>query len=73
MVYKIAARLRIGRQGYWILMEIAFPEFFEALGQGDNPNRLNTTLMEQFDGFVEVKFNGLEVRAYEWTLISRAF
>ena len=54
-------------------MEIAFPEFFEALGQGDNPNRLNTTLMEQFDGFVEVKFNGLEVRAYEWTLISRAF
>ena len=28
-------------------MEIAFPELFEALGQGDNPNRLNTTLMEK--------------------------
>ena len=47
MVYKIAAGLRIGRQGYWRLMEIAFPELFEALGQGDNPNRLNTTLMEK--------------------------
>ena len=47
MVYKIAAGLRIGRQGYWRLMEIAFPELFEALGQGDNPNRLNATLMEK--------------------------
>lgn len=47
MVYKIAADLRIGRQGYWRLTEIAFSELFEALGQGDNPNRLNITLMEK--------------------------
>lgn len=47
MVYKIAAGLRIGRQGYWRLMEIAFPELFEALGQGDNPNCLNITLTEK--------------------------
>ena len=47
MVYKIAADLRIGRQGYWRLMEIAFSELFVALGQGDNPNRLNITLMEK--------------------------
>ena len=47
MVYKIAAGLRIGRQGYWSLMEIAFPELFEALGQGDNPNRLNITLIDK--------------------------
>ena len=47
MVYKIAAGLRIGRQGYWRLMEISFPELFEALGQGDNPNCLNITLTEK--------------------------
>ena len=47
MVYKIAAGLRLGRQGYLALMEIAFPELFDALGQGENPTILNIMLMEK--------------------------
>ena len=47
MVYKIAAGLGIGKRGYMALMEIAFPELFEALGQGENPTILNITLTEK--------------------------
>ncbi len=31
MVYKIALGLNLGKKGYLELMEIAFPELFEAL------------------------------------------
>jgi hypothetical protein len=34
MVYKIALGLNLGKKGYPELMEIAFPELFEALGCG---------------------------------------
>ena len=34
MVYKIALGLKLGKNGYLELMEIAFPELFEALGCG---------------------------------------
>lgn len=34
MVYKIALGLNLGKKGYLELMEIAFPELFEALGCG---------------------------------------
>ena len=34
MVYKIALGLKLGKKGYLELMEIAFPELFEALGCG---------------------------------------
>jgi len=34
MVYKVALGLNLGKQGYLALMEIAFPEMFEALGCG---------------------------------------
>ena len=34
MVYKIALGLNLGKNGYLELMEIAFPELFEALGCG---------------------------------------
>ena len=47
MVYKIAAGLQIGKKGYLELMEIAFPEMFEALDIGETPTCLNTTLMEK--------------------------
>lgn len=47
MVYRIAAGLGIGKPGYTALMEIAFPELFEALEQGVNPNCLNITLTDK--------------------------
>ena len=47
MVYRIAAALRIGRSGYHDLMDIAFPEMFEALDRGDPPSCLNITLTEK--------------------------
>ena len=47
MVYRIAAALRIGRQGFLDLMDIAFPEMFEALDRGDPPSCLNITLTEK--------------------------
>ena len=47
MVYKIAAGLQIGKKGYLELMEIAFPEMFEALDKGETPTFLNTTLMDK--------------------------
>lgn len=47
MVYMIAAGLGIGKPGYLALMEIAFPELFEALEQGVNPNCLNITLTDK--------------------------
>ena len=47
MVYRIAAALRIGRQGFLDLMDIAFPEMFEALDREDPPSCLNITLTEK--------------------------
>ena len=47
MVYRIAAALRIGRSGFHDLMDIAFPEMFEALDLGDPPSCLNITLTEK--------------------------
>ena len=47
MVYKIAAGLKIGMHGYMTMMEIAFPELFDALEKGDNPTSLNITLTDK--------------------------
>ena len=44
MVYKVALGLKLGRKGYWSLMEIAFPELFEALDSGETHTDLNITL-----------------------------
>ena len=44
MVYKVALGLKLVRKGYWSLMEIAFPELFEALDSGETHTDLNITL-----------------------------
>lgn len=47
MVAKIAAGLCIGVEGYLILMEAAFPEYFEALRNKENTQCLNITLKNE--------------------------
>ena len=47
MVYKVALGLNLGKQGYLALMQIAFPEMFEALGSGQPYTYLVDTLNDK--------------------------